>query len=811
MKNIIKKSKSFFQIVLTICLSFLLVNINVTSAFAEANEKKVDVLCMSNNEIDVQSSSNLSDSIDTLASRTMYSNRHSYNSLVYDGGLYYLSNVKSGKYLDLDHGYTESGTNILGWRYNGNDNQKFYFKYLGMNLYEIVPYSTSTTQVILHATGTDEDANIEIRSKNRSINQKFKLQMIDNGKAVIYTQVSNFKKALYYNASNNNITQKDYASLSSNNKAYAQWTFSEIDPSVYSSYQKYFIKNVNTGLYLDAVNKGVSNSTSVQARIFTGSENQQWKFVYDFDNKCYYFKPMHRTDMALDAYSTNLVIYSDTFPSDQGLKIEFVDCDESFNLTYRISTRVTNYSNYLNIGNNVGTSETQKYVTKGTNANDLWILEEVPYDSTDMEVLSVNTTYSKGFSSYGENQTYIFRSNVDSRYKVELTRTTGYAIMGVFTDKSANVPDFCNVYNVSNGQVFDVFFAANKNYYLYVFDEYNNLDSKYTLRVRQLTATYHSHTFPNDINLILDSSNNMNLYIDTKHNMTVSRAKNETNALTGRRDFDSEIFVYSGHGSAGYACYDGLSLLSWFGASELPDMSNCELAIWDCCESNKKYIIRSLVSESLNKGAKTVIGWTESIPAASAEKYMDRLFEQLTLGLSVKEASNNSIAQNSFAATNAIVSSISIQGNVNNIIYPIDTYSYEINSFESDAILRNKEDYSLVNENIDYGVKLYSRLINGIPTDDYYLEFYNDDKLIGTYKSNYTLSNSVIASIIESSPQIENVGLTFTDQSNLSLSYTYINGELRLVEKREVVTIVGELTYIDYWFYDLETNEVLVL
>ena len=225
MKNIIKKIKSFFQIVLTICLSFLLVNINITSAFAEANEKKVDVLCTSNNELDIQSSSNLYNSIDVLASRTMYSNRHSYNSLVYDGGLYYLSNVKSGKYLDLDHGYTESGTNILGWRYNGNDNQKFYFKYLGMNLYEIVPYSTSTTQVILHATGTDEDANIEIRSKNRSINQKFKLQMIDNGKAVIYTQVSNFKKALYYNASNNNITQKDYASLSSDNKAYAQWAF----------------------------------------------------------------------------------------------------------------------------------------------------------------------------------------------------------------------------------------------------------------------------------------------------------------------------------------------------------------------------------------------------------------------------------------------------------------------------------------------------------------------------------------------------------------------------------------------------------
>ena len=92
---------------------------------------------------------------------------------------------------------------------------------------------------------------------------------------------------------------------------------------------------------------------------------------------------------------------------------------------------------------------------------------------------------------------------------------------------------------------------------------------------------------------------------------------------------------------------------------------------------------------------------------------------------------------------------ISIQGDINNIIYPIDTYSSEIYSLNSNTNSYNKDDYDLVNENMDYGVKLYSRLINGIPTNDYYLEFYNNNKLVGIYKSSYTLSDSLIESIMD--------------------------------------------------------------
>lgn len=154
---------------------------------------------------------------------------------------------------------------------------------------------------------------------------------------------------------------------------------------------------------------------------------------------------------------------------------------------------------------------------------------------------------------------------------------------------------------------------------------------------------------------------------------------------------------------------------------------------------------------------------------------------------------------------------ISIQGDINNIIYPIDTYSSEIYSLNSNTNSYNKDDYDLVNENMDYGVKLYSRLINGIPTDDYYLEFFNNNKLVWIYKSSYTLSDSLIESIMDNPVYVENVKPITNHQINPTLSYTYIDGELRLIEKRIVVTRIEELSYIDYLFYDVETDEVVYL
>lgn len=788
-----KHTKRFFYICLTFLFLVLFSSTQLLNVYAET------IL-----PTDVQTTV---DAEQSLLSTSSYTDRHSYDMGVYDGATYFIKNVKTGRYLDVDHGSTDSGTNVLAWSYHGETNQKFKFSYLGMGLYEIVPYNSPT--VILHAASSAENANIEIRTKSRTTtNQKFKLRMLDYNKAIIYTQVSGFTQALYYDGSgDNNVFQKNYASLSSSNKEYAQWELSCVSAYSYHSYSKYYIRNLNTGLYLEVANKSTTSGGSIHAKPFVGGENQQWKRVFDYDTSAYYFKPMHRTDMAMDMYQTNAVIFSDTYPTDQGLRLEWVNVPDELE-AYRITTAKSGYTKYLNMGVMTGTDPDCRYVTSGTDSNDLWIFEAVPYDYAGADRLYVNQTYEKTIESYGEAQSYTFKTDVASRFKVELVRQNGNAIMSVFYGNGAQQPAFNHVYNLSNGQAFDVFLKANTIYYVYIFDSDDNLDSRYTIRVRQFVATYHSHDFPNDINRILDSSADMNLKYVHKNNMTVARAKTECDELTGKRDFNSEIFVYSGHGYNGYACYDGSSIFNYFGASELPSMSNCELAVWDCCQSSKKYLIRSLVSESIEKGAKTVIGWYESIPAIAAEDYMDRLFEQLALGKTVKQASDASIVQNHFASTDVIVSSITIAGNNDNIIFPINEYSYEIN--QQSALAYNQSGYMLVNENMEYGAKVYSKLINGIPTDDFYVEFYNHGELTSVYKSPYFLTAETMSAVLESQPQAS-VLYYSSDSIQNNLSYADIDGNLTLIQRREILTEANGVTFVNVKFYNMETGLEVVL
>ena len=164
MKVWTKKLKKIFCICFLIFLSFLFCDVNTIFVNADLNG-----LFLSTHQEDHQIEGDSIDKTSSLAS-SYSSGGPMYNSSIYDGGIYYFNNVKSGKYLDVDHGYTDNGTNVLGWSYNGANNQKFYFNYLGMGLYEIAPYNSP--EVILHVTSSLEDANVEIRTKKSIIQSK---------------------------------------------------------------------------------------------------------------------------------------------------------------------------------------------------------------------------------------------------------------------------------------------------------------------------------------------------------------------------------------------------------------------------------------------------------------------------------------------------------------------------------------------------------------------------------------------------------------------------------------------------------------
>lgn len=689
---------------------------------------------------------------------SLYSDRHCYDFGVYDGATYYIKNAKTGRYLDVDHGKSDSGTNVLAWSYHGDVNQKFKFSYLGMGLYEIVPYNSPT--VILHAASSVENANIEIRTKSRTTtNQKFKLRMLDYNKAIIYTQVSNFTQALYYDGSgDNNVFQKNYDNLSNDNKGYAQWELSCVSTYSYESYTKYYIRNLNTGLYLDVVNKGTTNGSVIHARPFIGNDNQQWKQVYDSSADAYYFKPMHRTDMAMDLYQTHAVIFSDTYPTDQGLRLEWVNVPDELEV-YRITTAKSGYTKYLNMGEMMGTDPDYRYVTSGTDSNDLWVLEKAPYDYAGADRLYVNETYEKAIDSYGETQSYAFRTDVSARFKVELVRKKGDAIMSVFYGSNAQQqPDFNHVYNFSDGQIFDVFLKANTTYYIYVLDSGDSLDSRYTIRVRQFVAYLHGMNITQQLygenygdarTVMNDAAGRFEkrfflTRLNTETDMTPDFVRNTIDPLTGYKILNNEIYFFMGHATYDRVqYYDGTSTQSgterYLKMSQLPALNNSELVVWAGCETAAQQ--ENMASKSVDKGAKTSVGFQEMINRKAAQDWLIEFVDLLIGGNTVEYSVRIAGARHGVIGVNGNgIFSWKIYGDQENVIYPKSVKSYEIYS-QSNMQFSVPQGYEEIWESGN--IRHYEKRINGIPTNDYYNVVYdNNGTVIEVVESKQRIDDS---------------------------------------------------------------------
>jgi len=280
----------------------------------------------------------------------------------------------------------------------------------------------------------------------------------------------------------------------------------------------------------------------------------------------------------------------------------------------------------------------------------------------------------------------------------------------------------------------------------------------------------------------MGSANSMNWLITDRRDCTVATAKSATNPV-GDRDFNSEVFVYSGHGYNGYAMYNHPGdILFAFESSDLPSMTNCELAVWDCCNSASDFVFpgTSLVAVSIYRGAKTVIGWKPTIYDGWSTKYMNKLFFHLFEGLSVNNASVQTFSDYDFTVSieaRSILDGLVIAGDINNIIYPKNTYSHIIKSAALPAPLI-ENGYELIGIYQNDCVELYAKTINGIMTDDFIIKYYRDGQCFKTQKSPYTLSvNDKNAAL----SKYNSINIDVSDKDNYY--YIFSGGELKLVKQ----------------------------
>lgn len=124
-------------------------------------------------------------------------NNNSSNTYLKDGAIYYIKNVHSSLYLDVENGLDINGTNVQQYTSNKLSAQKFKAVYIGDGYYKFVSQVGEANKVLdVSGYSSDDGQNIIIYQDNGSINQQFKLISLGSGKYEIATRISEDKSRL---------------------------------------------------------------------------------------------------------------------------------------------------------------------------------------------------------------------------------------------------------------------------------------------------------------------------------------------------------------------------------------------------------------------------------------------------------------------------------------------------------------------------------------------------------------------------------------------------------------------------------------
>ena len=761
MKTLAKKS----IIALSLALIFLFTAVFVTNDQTAA-------LAMETAEEGVQSQT------ENNITRSSGSSISSYTYNIVDGGLYYFKNTRTGNYLTVYEGGTTNGTKLWTTASNSSDSQKFYVYYLGQNLYEIVPLITSK---VIRVESTSEDAGVSIYTKSRTNSlHTFKIRALDNSNCVIYSggdttkalTVKHEHRWIFWPFSSTyddkqDVISKTYDDLGTDIQNFAQWEPVQVN-NTYKGYSRYFIKNRNTGRYLEVYNNGTALNTPVYAATFTGKENQQWRYSFNTTTQNVMLKPEHRTDMALDAYQENLVIYSDTLPNDQSFEFELAGTDGT-KAYYRIKTSASNYTKYLNVG--TYNSSVGKYnVISGTDSSQYWYLEEQPFAVPNMQKINLNGTYTRTITDYGQTDAVCVDIPASGMYEFTLRKSSNSdnIAMGVYEEDGTAISAFSmELYNLTSGQKIICRLEGNKRYFIVASDVNYGLNKTFYLLVSPATIVYlHGmDTSVDDKNqyadrrtyctepirdFLINSDNGWAPVLNSNSNMTSTFVRN-VDSYTGIIPLNAPVYMFRGHG---YNTGNGViySTGTNSSAGTKSDLRNWNIAsmsltsgfvAWIACNTAIENTTTwgNITEATVEAGAQVSLGFTETIYAQPANDFgYDLMHHLLFQGTTVQEAVQQSV--NKYLSAMGLQSWV-IEGNGQYKVSPGQITPSSVSAENVSAVWSEIQSggYELEFTSADGSAARYTKTINGIMTADYYELYYDQaGTVIDWYKSPCTIS-----------------------------------------------------------------------
>lgn len=656
---------------------------------------------------------------------------------VVDGGIYYIKNKATGTYWTSPSGL---GGNITLSQYNSSESQEFKIKYLGQDEYAFEPIQREGERARI--TSSSGNLTSYIKSYSSSY-YRFRVTALNSTEYRISSKQSSFLSHLA--SSSSTIIQGSSTGNSS------IWTFEKKDDRVHDSTKAYYIKDVNSGLYLTSIS---NTSSTLTFKEFRGDETQRFKRVYTYSSGAsfYTYAPLINTDRRVNSYSSNLNAYY------ENQYIDYQKFSESYqgNLIYKINSFVD--SQYIKVGLPYSTDE--YYASKGMlfDSCDFNIIEAQfetpfvnwkPFDTQNISSTSTN---------YAQKNVLCFEAPFSGKYTIGMKRNTGTPIIGIF-DRDGYFLSNAIITNGTNGQTIEANLVQGRIYYIYIIGIDNSNIFQYTSNlIKNLTAYLHgmnTYIADNyDINADRrtkfaipgkEKVDNAFLYegvINTNADMTANFVLN-IDTSTGYIPLNAPVYFFRGHGNSNSVQYStgtntSLGTTSFIRNTDfvntngtvLFDMTSSRFVAWIGCETAGSVANGFNLTESTEiAGANSVLGFSEPISRAPATNFALRLIDNLIAGQTINTAVNNARSGIQFWFSG--LGSYVIEGDASQTL----TMTLGSGYVTRNSILLSEPDLTdYVLESItSNGVRRYVRYISGYPTNDYYDIMY--DKIGGiTYR-----------------------------------------------------------------------------
>lgn len=315
--------------------------------------------------------------------------------------VYCIKNVESGKYLNVYGGYDVNGQNIVQWTKDGSVEQKFKLEYndsLGCYMIYAMCSSSGTNRVVdvsRNNGSITSGCNVAIWTPDDTEAQFWRIVYVGAGK---YRIVLNSNTALVLTSvDDSNGTSGGKSSTSPGNvfistysaTNYQHWIFEEVSTSRSIDDGQYYIRNNNSGKYLDVANSGSSGANVTQWDFHSGM-NQKWSINY-LNNGYYVIKPAHNNNLALDVY--NNYDYNDsnidvqTAPSNyssipDNMQWKIIPCSDGI---YRIASKCSYNDKVLTVqGASMDNGANVIQYKYNETQNDEWVFEQTKHGTFTM-------------------------------------------------------------------------------------------------------------------------------------------------------------------------------------------------------------------------------------------------------------------------------------------------------------------------------------------------------------------------------------------------------------------------------------------